>query len=155
MRRPAAPAILTIWALRPSWRASGPVLTATVTAQPEIRRRIFSPHVRWGRRALKRPVSVDCVASTGSSPGAQVPGSCFGVCSCRDWRFCCCSRRGSVQFEISIHRSARKPHTIRPSGHGQEGKNSQEAPKKMQGSQSWNLNLLLGAGKNNRNSLSR
>lgn len=84
MRRPAGTAMPTIWTWWRSWRASGSVLTATATAQPEIRRRTFSPHVRCGRRALKRPVSVDCVASAGSSPGAQGPGRCFGPCRCRD-----------------------------------------------------------------------
>ncbi|KAL7900303.1 hypothetical protein HDV63DRAFT_308932 [Trichoderma sp. SZMC 28014] len=108
-------------------------LTAAATAQPEIRRRTFSPHVRCGRRALKRPVSVDCVASTASSPSAQGPGRCFGACRGRDWRFCRRSRRGSVQFEILIRRP-RANHTLFDlPGTDKRGKFHKRHQKKRQG----------------------
>lgn len=156
MRRPAAPAILTIRPSQRSGRVSGPVLTATAAAQPEIRRRtFFAACALRTTRTKKRPVSVDCVASTDSLASAQGPGRCFGACRCRDWRICCRSRRGSVQFEILIRRPRANHTRFDLPGTDKRGKIHKRHRKKSKAGRVQNLNLLLGAGKNNRNSLSR
>lgn len=156
MRRPAAPAILAIWPWPRSWRASEPVLTATATAQPEIQRRTFSPHVRCRRRALKKA----CIGRLRRFSGLVAERTRLRPllrCLSRSrLAILLPSPEGQRPIRNFDPSSARKPHTIRPSGHGQEGKKfTRGTKKKSKAGRVRNLNLLLGAGKNNRNSLSR